>query len=78
MVVMTIPQQECIYLIDTAVHQSLCLLLECMNEKRFLFTDQMCYKKVSNSMVHDCMDTCKMGYGSNNTIGMPSAIRVEK
>lgn len=73
---MTIPQQEGIYLIDTAVQQSLCLLFECMNEENCLFTDQMCYKDVRDTMVHDYMD--KIGYGSNNTIGMPSVIYVEK
>ena len=44
MVVMTIPQQGCIYLIDTAVQQSLCLLLECMNEKRFVYRSDVLQK----------------------------------
>nr|XP_022303309.1 uncharacterized protein LOC111110939 [Crassostrea virginica] len=40
------------------------------------FKYQMCYKDVRDTMVHDYMD--KIGYGSNNTIGMPSVIYVEK
>ncbi|XP_078321370.1 uncharacterized protein LOC111110939 isoform X2 [Crassostrea virginica] len=40
------------------------------------FKYQMCYKNVRDTMVHDCMD--KMGYGSNNTIGMSTALHVEE
>ena len=44
--------------------------------KNGFLTDQMCYKNVQDTMAHGCVD--KIGYGSNNTIGMPSATRVEK
>ena len=41
---MAIPQQEGIYLIDTAVQQSLCLLLECMNEEMFVYRSDVLQK----------------------------------